>query len=134
MKTASVLTCVLLSSCTHRSEVVVADLYAVLTTGKWVKDLGSGPWSEAYVYAFAKDGTYTSKLITDHTTPTVTGRWELAKGENGKVHLRLKDQKERESYYWLYEDSVVRYDKEEDALVVSGERYAGEPRLRHEKP
>ena len=113
--------------------VAQRDLSAMLTSGKWIKDLGSGPEHEEYVYTFAKDGTYTSKLITDHGTPTIKGRWELVEDKAGKVHLQLSDQVGQDKYYWLGQDSVIRYDKGNDELFVSGERYVGEQRLRHEK-
>ncbi len=109
------------------------DLAAILVSGQWVKDHGTPPLQDQHVYTFAKDGTYTYKLVTDHTTPTVTGRWELAAGKDGKVLLRLKDQKGQKDYYWLAEESVVRYDPKKDVLLVSGGRYDGEQPLRHVK-
>jgi hypothetical protein len=110
------------------------DLAAVLVSGQWVKDLGAPPLQqEQHVYTFATDGTYTYKLVTDHNTPTVTGRWELTMGKNGKVLLRLKDQKGQKDYYWLREESVVRYDPKKDVVLVSGEPYVGEQALSHVK-
>ena len=109
-----------------------AELRSVLTSGKWVKDLGSGGQSEHYVYTFDRDGTYTSKLLTDHTTPIVEGRWRLVEGADGKIHLQLSDQQGKDKYYWLSQDSVLSYDDQKDELVVSGGHYDGEQRLRHE--
>jgi hypothetical protein len=109
------------------------DLAITLVSGQWVKDLGTPPLQDQHVYTFAADGTYTYKLVTDHATPTVTGKRELAAGMDGEVLLRLKDQKGQEDYYWFAEESVVRYDPKKDVLLVSGERYDGEQPLRHVK-
>ena len=68
-----------------------------------------------------------------HAVPTVTGRWELAPGKDGKILLRLKDQKGQKDYYWLRRESAVRYDPKRDVLLVSGEPYVGEVPLRHGK-
>lgn len=106
------------------------DLTAILVSGQWVKDHGTPPLHDQHVYTFAKDGRFTYKLVTDHNTPLVTGRWELAAAKDGKVMLRLKDQKD---YYWLAEESAVRYDPKKDVLLVSGGRYDGEQPLRHIK-
>jgi hypothetical protein len=105
----------------------------VLVSGQWVKDIGKPPLQDQHVYTFAKDGHYTYKLVTDHNTPTVTGRWEVAAGKDGKVHLRLKDQKGQKDYYWLRQETVVRYDPKKDVLLISGEQYDGEQPLRHVK-
>jgi len=109
-----------------------AELRSVLTSGRWVRDLGSGGQAEHYVYTFDKDGSYTSKLLTDHTTPIVKGRWQLVVGEDGKMHLQLSDQVGKERYYWLGQDSMLSHDRKNDELVVSGPQYDGEQRLRHE--
>jgi hypothetical protein len=95
--------------------------------------LGQGPSREQYVYTFAPDGSYTSKLLTDHGTPTVTGRWELTRGADGLSRLRLSDQNGQKDYYWLGQESVVRIDEATGDLIVSGPRYFGEQRLRHER-
>jgi hypothetical protein len=110
------------------------ELAAILASGQWVKDLGTPPLLvDQHVYTFAKDGSYTYKRVTDHNTPTVTGRWELAAGKDGKILLRLKDQKGQKDYYWLAQETVVRYDRKKDVLLVSGERYDGEQPLRRVK-
>jgi hypothetical protein len=108
------------------------DLSASLTSGSWSKDVGSPRMPDRYVYTFAKDGTYRSVLVSDFTpAPKTTGRWQLARGDDGKMHLRLKN--EEGKYPWLGEDSVIRYDDKKDLLLISGPRYAGEVPLRHEK-
>lgn len=116
-----------------RTEDPANDLAAVLVSGQWVKDHGTPPLQDQHVYTFDTDRTYTYKLVTDHATPTVTGRWKLAAGKDGKVLLRLKDQKGKKDYYWLAEESIVRYDPKKDLLLVSGGRYDGEQPLRHVK-
>jgi hypothetical protein len=115
------------------------DLATVLISGQWVKDHGvpaqdgNPPLVDQHVYTFAKDGRYTYKWVTDHNTPTVTGRWELAAGQDGKVLLQLKEQQGQKDYYWLAQQCFVRYDAKQDVLLVSGERYDGEQPLRHVK-
>jgi hypothetical protein len=110
----------------------VDDLTAVLTSGSWAKEIGNSKMPDRYVYSFAKDGTYKSVLYSDFTPrPTTTGRWELIKGKDNKIHLRLKN--EEGKYAWLEDDSVVRYDKEKDVLRISGAKYAGEQPMRREK-
>jgi hypothetical protein len=117
-----------------RADHPVKDLAKILVSGQWVKDQGEPPLLlERHVYTFARDGHYTYKLVTDHNTPTVTGRWELAAGKDGKVLLRLKEQKGQKDYYWLGQESSVRYDPKMDVLLVSGNRYFGEQSLRHVK-
>ncbi|MFN0126978.1 MAG: hypothetical protein ACKV19_09885 [Verrucomicrobiales bacterium] len=116
-----------------RAKDSAKDLAAILVSGQWVKDHGKPPLQDQHVYTFAKDGRFSYKLVTDHNTPLVTGRWELAAGKEGKVILRLKDQKGRKDYYWLAEGSAVRYDLKKDVLLVSGARYDGEQPLRHIK-
>jgi hypothetical protein len=116
-----------------RADDPAKDLEAILVSGQWVKDHGTPPLQDQHVYTFAKDGSYTYKLVTDHTTPTVNGRWELVAGKDGKIRLRLKDQKGQKDYYWLAQESIVRYDPKKDVLLVSGERYDGEVPLRHLK-
>lgn len=103
-----------------------AELRGILTSGKWVKDLGSPiGQTEHYVYTFDRDGTYTSKLLTDHTTPIVEGRWRLVEGADGKIHLQLSEQQGKDRYYWLSQDSLLGYDRQKDELVVSGGHYDG---------
>lgn len=116
------------------AEERLKDLAGILVSGQWVKDLGAPPLQiEQHVYSFAREGTYTYKLVTDHDTPTVTGRWELAMGKNGTVMLRLSEQNGQKDYYWLGEESVVRYEPKKDVLLISGKRYVGEQSLRHVK-
>ena len=66
--------------------------------------------------------------MTDFNTPIVTGKWELRRDASGSVRLRLYDQKEKKEFYWLGEDSIVRYDQRTDSLLISGDHYSGEPR------
>jgi hypothetical protein len=131
MKWASVLGCFLVLAGGAAADEG-DDLSAALIEGSWVKDLGNAKMRDRYVYTFAKDGTYKSVLISDFTSaPTTTGKWQLDKDKDGKVHPRLSN--EDKKYPWLGEDSVIRYDVKKVVLVVSGERYAGEVPLRHEK-
>jgi hypothetical protein len=131
MKWASVLGCFLILAGGAAADEG-DDLSAALIDGSWVKDLGNPKMPERYVYTFAKDGTYRSVFHSDFTpAPTTAGKWQLVKDKDGKVHLRLSN--EDKMYPWLREDSVIRYETKKDALVVSGEGYAGEVPLRHEK-
>lgn len=114
-----------------RTEDPAKDLAVILVSGTWVKDHGTPPLQDQHVYTFTKDGRYTYKLVTDHTTPTVSGSWVLATGKDGKALLRLNDQQGQKAYYWLAQESIVRYDPRKDVLLVSGERYDGEQPLRH---
>lgn len=110
----------------------VADLSAALTSGSWSKIIGNPKMSDRYVYAFAKDGTYKSVLISDFTPrPTTTGRWKLVKTKDGKIHLNLKSKDAQ--YQWLREDSLIRYNAKKEVLLISGPRYNGEVPLRREK-
>jgi hypothetical protein len=118
----------------RESQKEVDDLLAVLTSGSWAKQLGNPKMPERCVYTFAKDGTYKSALITDHTPPTTAGRWNLSTGKSGEVHLQLKvDKADEAKYAWLGEDSVIRYDRKRDVVVISGPGYAGEQMLMREK-
>jgi hypothetical protein len=131
MRCAIILGCLLLCAASAAADEV-DDLSAALTSGSWSKAIGGPKMRDRYVYTFAKDGTYKSVLVTDFAPfPTTTGRWQLVKGKDRKIHLRLKN--EGGKYPWLREDSIIRYDRRKDALLVSGARYAGEVPLRHQK-
>ena len=108
-----------------------AELAEVLTAGSWVKDLGEGPFSERWVYRFYNDGTYTQQIFTDFTSSPVQGEWELSRTNVASQKLTLFGLESGE-YYWLGEESFVRYNRRTDSLVVTGPRYVGEQRLRHE--
>ena len=125
--------CVAACAVWWRSYSRTARLRERLTTGRWVRDLGHGPFREQYVYTFAPDGTYTSKLLTDHATPTLTGRWELTRGADGRNHLRLSGLQGQKDNNWLGRDSAVGLDEATGDLLVSTPPYAAEQRLRPER-
>ncbi len=108
-----------------------AELSEILTTGGWVRDLGTGPFLEQWVYHFYKDGTYTQQIVSDFESAPVQGKWKLTRLDDASERLTLFGL-ESGNYYWLGEESFVRYDRETDSLVVTGPRYDGEQALRHE--
>ncbi len=107
------------------------DLTRNLTSDSWVKVLGAEGQSEQYVYTFSKDGHYTSKLITDFNTQPLMGQWRLTRGKDGKTHLILTNA--QQTYYWLQQDSIIRYDKTQDVMLISGEKYVGVQQPRRKK-
>lgn len=106
------------------------ELLPVLTNGTWIKDLGEGAFLEQWVYRFNEDGTYTQQIISDFSSSPVTGKWKLTKTDDQTYQLALSNLETGE-YYWLGEQSFVRYDRKSDSLVITGPRYDGEQLLRH---
>jgi hypothetical protein len=108
------------------------DLRRRLIVGRWVRDLSDRDGQNLYVYTFAPDGAYSNQLITDYQPAPVTGRWELKRDDSGKDHLLLHGHDGARDYDWLGHDSIVRFDDTAGDLLVSGPKYDGEQRLRHQ--
>ena len=115
----------------NERQPVTDELVANLTSDSWVKTLGSAQQPEHYVYSFSKDGTYTSKIISDVNPDLGKGKWRVTTDKQGKVHLVLKHDHER--YYWLQQDSIITYAKAKDVMLISGENYDGVQQLHRKK-
>lgn len=112
---------------TTRTEA--AELRQRITQGRWTRRLAN---QDRYVYTFAPDGTYANQLHSDFGAAPVAGRWDLKRDASGNDRLLLQGHEPQGDYYWLGPDSVIRFDDATGDLLVSGSRYVGEQRLRHE--
>ncbi len=123
---APALLALLLVSCSRTDEL--SPLRAVLTSDHWFIELGSGLLQERYVYTFEPTGAYKACVFSQFGTRPMKGTWKMTQDAQGRIHLLLEN--EEAYYYFLWRDSILRYKKENDALVVSSPHYGGEKELR----
>jgi hypothetical protein len=118
------------TGCQREQKQNVTDLLPVITSHRWTKELGDGALRECYVYTFHTNGTYTASVFSDYGARPIRGTWHMTNLQ-GQIHLRLRNQ---EAYYFcVWHDSILRYDKERDVLVVSGPHYTNQMDLQHVK-
>jgi hypothetical protein len=118
----------LLTAC--HSDQGIAETRSALTSERWSKELGAGLLRESYVYTFHSNGTYSVCVFSDYGARPIRGSWRLTNVQ-GQIHLLL--QNEEAYYFCLWRDSLLRYDKERDVLVLSGPHYTNQLDLQHIK-
>lgn len=105
-----------------------------LTSGSWTKDLG-GPGAsfagDRLIYTFAKDGTYTSRLLTDYPVDPISGEWKVTEDDQGQFHLLLSNK--LGLYYLLPMECLIGYEKQSDSLLVSGGNIVNTQKLQRVK-
>jgi type II secretory pathway pseudopilin PulG len=105
----------------------INDLTTIITKGKWIKTLGSGPFTETYTYIFYQNNTFLESYASDVFSNS-KGNWSLIIDGEETVHLVL----DGGFGYWLPNDTIISYDKSNDTLLITGPSIVGMQYLEHD--
>jgi hypothetical protein len=112
---------------TSQESPAISDISSHLTTNIWEYSEGELPFITTFLYTFASDGTYKLQIFSDVELDPYIGEWRLTLDSEGKVHLILKNK--FAMYHVPPQDSIIRYEKETNSMLVSGGNLDGTLKL-----
>jgi hypothetical protein len=113
----------------------ISEISSHLTRIEWGYSEGEPRLITTFLYTFASDGTYKLQILSDVDLDPYIGEWRLTLDSEGKVHLILKNK--FAMYHVPPQDSIIRYEKETNSMLVSGGNLRGTVKLwnwGHNKP